>query len=121
MIANLVAKGFYLGDKPMTAIEMARKLDLPVRLARNIINDFVSAGIFMEMKTDKDKEIVYQPGITESKFTVKTVIEALEKNGVNTLPIGDTNELIRINQLMQDLEKSLDTDLGNSNIKDIVK
>lgn len=121
MIANLVAKGFYLGDKPMTAIEIAHKLDLPVRLARNIINDFVSAGIFMEMKTDKDKEIVYQPGITESKFTVKTVIEALEKNGVNTLPISDTNELIHINQLMQDLEKSLDTDLGNSNIKDIVK
>ena len=46
MIANLVAKGFYVGDKPMTAIEIARKLDLPVRLARTIINDFVAAGNF---------------------------------------------------------------------------
>ena len=49
------------------------------------------------------------------------VIEALEKNGVNTLPIGDTNELIHINKLMQDLEKSLDNDLGNTFIKDIVR
>jgi membrane protein len=121
MIGNLVAKGFYNGEKPMTAIDIALKLDLPVRLARNIINEFVSAGIFIEMKTDKDKEVVYQPGITESKLTVKQVIEALEKNGVNTLPINDTNELIHINQLMKDLDKSMDNELGNTFIKDIVK
>lgn len=121
MIGNLVAKGFYNGEKPMTAIEIALKLDLPVRLARNIINEFVSAGIFIEMRTDKDKEIVYQPGITESKLTVKQVLEALEKNGVNTLPINDTNELIHINQLMKDLDKSMDNELGNTFIKDIVK
>ncbi len=121
MIGNLVAKGFYNGEKPLTAIEIALKLDLPVRLARNIINEFVSAGIFIEMRTDKDKEIVYQPGITESKLTVKQVIEALEKNGVNTLPINDTNELIHINQLMKDLDKSMDNELGNTFIKDIVK
>lgn len=121
MIGNLVAKGFYNGEKPMTAIEIALKLDLPVRLARNIINEFVSAGIFIEMRTDRDKEIVYQPGITESKLTVKQVLEALEKNGVNTLPINDTNELVHINQLMKDLDKSMDNELGNTFIKDIVK
>ncbi|MDP1801657.1 MAG: YhjD/YihY/BrkB family envelope integrity protein [Bacteroidota bacterium] len=121
MIGSLVAKGFYNGEKPMTAIDIALKLDLPVRLARNIINEFVSAGIFIEMKTDKDKEVVYQPGITESKLTVKQVIEALEKNGVNTLPINDTSELIHINQLMKDLDKSMDNELGNTFIKDIVK
>ncbi len=121
MIANLVGKGFYNGEKSLSSIEIAQRLDLPVRLARNIINEFVAAGIFIELRTDKTKEILYQPGITESKFTVKNVIELLEKNGVNTLPINDTNELIHINQLMRDLDKSLDTELGNTNIKDIVK
>jgi len=121
MIANLVAKGFYNSEKPMSSIDIAQKLDLPVRLVRTIINEFVSTGIFVEMRTDTEKEIVYQPGITESKFTVKNLIEALEKNGVNNLPINDTNELIHINKLMQDLDKSLDSDLGNTYIKDIVK
>ena len=120
MIANLVAKGFYNGQKPLTSIEIAHKLDLPVRLARSIINEFVSAGIFIEMKTEQEKEIAYQPGITESKFTIKNVIEALEKNGVNTLPINDTNELIHINKLMYDLDESLNTKLGNTLIKDLV-
>jgi len=121
MIANLVAKEFYKGEHPMTSIEIAHKLDLPVRLARKIINEFIEAGIFVEVKTNADKEVVYQPGVTESKFTVKYIITALEKNGVNALPINDTLELIHINQLMQELDKTMDTDLGNSFVKDIVK
>lgn len=121
MIANLVAKEFHKGEKLMTSVQIAHKLDLPVRLARKIINEFIEAGVFVEVKTGAEKEVVYQPGVTESKFTVKYIISALEKNGVNALPINDTLELIHINQLMQELDKTMDTDLGNSFVKDIVK
>jgi membrane protein len=121
MIANLVAKGFFNGDKALTSIEIAHKLDLPVRLARNIINEFVSSGIFIEMISEKDKETVYLPGITESKFTVKQLIEKMENHGVNSLPINDTIELIHMNKLMQELDKLYDNELGNTYVKDIVK
>lgn len=121
MIANLVAREFYKGEKLMTSIEIAHKLDLPVRLARKIINEFIEARVFVEVKTNVDKEVTYQPAVTESRFTVKYIITALEKNGVNSLPINDTLELIHINQLMQELDKTMDTDLGNSFVKDIVK
>lgn len=121
MIANIVAKGFYQGDKAMTSIQIAEKLDLPVRLARTIINEFVESGIFIEMKTDTEKEIVYQPGITESKFTVKFLLETLEKKGTNSLPMIDTVELININKLMQQLDRSLEVEMGSVYIKDIVK
>jgi membrane protein len=121
MIANIVAKEFYKGEEAMTSVQIAHKLDLPVRLARNIINEFVETGIFVEVKTDVMKEVVYQPGITESKFTVKYVIETLEKNGVNSLPINDSDELVHINQLMQEMDKLLDNQLGGSFVRDIVK
>ena len=121
MIANIVAKGFYQGDKAMTSIQIAEKLDLPLRLARTIINEFVECGIFIEMKTDTEKEIVYQPGVTESKFTVKYLLETLEKNGTNSLQMIDTIELKNINQLMQQLDRSLEVEMGSVYIKDIVK
>ena len=121
MIANLVAKEFYKGEEAMTSVQIANKLDLPVRLARNIINEFVETGIFVEIKTEVMKEVVYQPGITERKFTVKYVIETLEKNGVNSLPINDSAELVHINQLMLEMDKLLDTQLGGSFVRDIVK
>jgi membrane protein len=121
LIANLVTKRFYNREKSLTLAQISDKLDLPSRLTANIINEFVEAGIFVEVKTNDDKEIVYQPGITESKFTVKYLIDTLERKGVNTLPITDSSELQHINDLMQELDKSTDTELGHLNLKDIVK
>ncbi|MCE3227067.1 MAG: ribonuclease BN/unknown domain fusion protein [Bacteroidetes bacterium] len=120
MIAHLVAKSFYNGDKSFTASGIATRLDLPLRLAKNVINDFVETGIFVEVRTETDKEIVYQPGVTESKFTVKYLFDKLEQKGVNSIPIEDTAELIHINKLMSEMDNALDTDLGRQKIKDIV-
>jgi membrane protein len=121
MIANLVAKRFYEHEKPLTSNDISEKLDLPSRLTRLILNEFVQTGIFVEVRTENDKEIVYQPGVTESKFTVKYLIDTLDRKGINNLPINDTSELLHINQLMQQMDKAMNTELGNLNIKDIVK
>jgi len=121
MIANLVAKRFYNGEKAPNINEIAQKLDLPIRLARNVVNDFVATEVFVEVKTENDKEVVYQPGVTESKFNVKFVFNALEKKGVNEIPIEDTHELKNINHLMKELDKTMDSHLGTLMIKDIVK
>jgi membrane protein len=121
MIANLVAKNFHEGEKPFTADEIGRKLDLPVRLTRNIINEFVETGIFVEVQTESDKEIVYQPGVTESKFNVKFLLDALEKKGVNALPVEDSEELQNINHLLVELDQTLSDELGQVMIKDLIK
>lgn len=119
MIANLVAKGFYTGEKPLTISAISERLDLPSRLTETLVNAFVDTGIFVEIRNDNE-EITYQPGVTESKFTVQYLIDAMDRKGVNSLPISDTLELIHINQLMQELDKSLDNNIGHLNIKDIV-
>lgn len=120
MIANLVAKGFYNGQKPLTVDEIVDKLDIPPRLARLILYEFVSTGVFVEVLSEKN-EIVYQPGVTESKFTVKYLIDAMEKKGVNELPITNSSELEHIHKLMEEMDKTMDTETGHLNIKDIVK
>ncbi len=120
MIANCVAKRFYYGEKALTAFQIADLLDLPTRLARTIINEFIETGIFIEARNENDKETVYQPAISETKLTVKFIIDKLDRKGVNTLPIRDTQELVTVNKLMSELEQILDNDLGNLKIKDLV-
>lgn len=120
MIANCVAKRFYNGEKALTAFQIADQLDLPTRLARNIINEFIETGIFIEARNENDKETVYQPGISETKLTVKFIIDKLDQKGLNTLPINDTKELKTVSKLMSELEYILDNDLGNLKIKDLV-
>jgi membrane protein len=121
LIANFVAKRFHAGEKAMSATEIAKSLDLPIKLARNVTNEFVETGIFVEVKTDEDKEVLLQPGVTESKFDVKFLINALDKKGVNAIPIADSEDLKNIHILMEDLDKSMDTTLGHTKLKDIIK
>ncbi|MBS1637413.1 MAG: YihY/virulence factor BrkB family protein [Bacteroidetes bacterium] len=119
MIANLVTKNFIEGGQPMTAMEIAEKLDLPVRLARNIIFEFTETGIFAEIKTHNDKVTAYQPGISESKLTVKYIIDKLDERGVNELPIHNSEELNIINRLMRDMDDVLNTTKGNTLVSEI--
>jgi membrane protein len=121
LIANLVARRFYNNEKSLNIDEIAERLDLPSRLARTIVNEFVDTGIFVEVKTENYKEVVYQPGVTESKFTVQYVIDSLEKKGINTLPIGDSEELEQISKLMEELDHTMDTSLGHVFVKDLVR
>ena len=120
MVASVVAKRFYDQEPPLNVMQISEKLDLPSRLTKNIINEFVETGIFVEIRTDRDKEVIYQPGVTESKFTVLYLIDTLENKGVNSLPINDGAELLRINKLMKDLDKTMDSQLGHIYVKDIV-
>lgn len=120
MIANLVVKNFNDGKPALTAIEIAHKLDLPVRLARVVINEFSETGIFSEVKMATDKEIGYQPGISDSKLTVKFIIDKLDEKGINELPIESSKELETVNRLMKDMDEVLNTTKGNMLVKDLV-
>ncbi|MES2514695.1 MAG: YihY/virulence factor BrkB family protein [Bacteroidota bacterium] len=119
LIANYVVKNFNEGKPALTAIQIAKKLDLPVRLARTIINDFTEVGIFSEVRTGNEKETGYQPGISDSKLTVKFIIDKLDEKGVNQLPIEDSKELAIVNGLMKDMDDVLNTTKGNMAVKDL--
>lgn len=121
MIASLVAKRFYDREKSLTVIEISERLDLPLRLTKNLVNEFVETGLLAEVRTDNEKEVVYQPGVTETKFTVQFVVDTLDRKGVNSLPISDSKELVHINALMLEMDKLMDTPSGHLLVKDVVK
>lgn len=120
MIANCVVKNFNEGATALTASQISEKLDLPVRLTRAIIFEFTETGVFNEVKMIADKEIGYQPGISDSKLTVKYIIDKLDEKGVNHLPIENTEELKNINRLMLELDEVLNNSKGKMLVKDLV-
>jgi membrane protein len=120
LIAQCVIKNFTEGGKPMTSAEIAKKLDLPVRLARNIIHEFDQLGIFNEVKTEGDqRESAYQPALSENKLTIKYILEKLDTAGVNEMPIQYSNELASIQNAMDGFDHLLENDKGNILVKDI--
>lgn len=120
LVANSVVKNFNEGKTALTAMQISDKLDLPVRLTRLIINEFTETGIFNEVRMANDKEIGYQPGISDTKLTVKYIIDKLDEKGVNHLPIDNSVELDNINRLMRDMDDVLNTSKGNVLVKELV-
>lgn len=119
MICNNVVKNFQSDNKPLTAIEIAHRLDVPVRLARTVINELVEVKILAEVITANDKETAYQPGISDSLLTIKFIINKLDEHGVNELPITDKKELAIIDKLLDDLDNVISEEKGNVLVKDI--
>ncbi len=120
LIANLVVKNFMEGKKPITAIEIAEKLDMPLRLARLIIFDFTETGIFNEIKTNEEKVVAYQPGVSEGTLTVKYILDKIDTRGVNEMPIHSTKELKTIHKLMDEFDDVITVSKGNILVKDIL-
>ncbi len=119
MICNNVVKNFQSDNAPLTAVEIAQRLDVPIRLARTVINELVETKILSEVKIANDKDTAYQPGISDSLLTIKFIINKLDENGVNELPITNPNELQTINRLLNDLDNVMRDEKGNVLIKDI--
>jgi membrane protein len=120
LIANLVVKNFEEGEKPMNAIQIADKLDMPVRLARMIISDFVETRIFSEVKTSEEREPAYQPAMSENKLTVKSILDVLDTKGVNEMPIHSTTELQAIHRVMDDFDEVIRKNRENILVKNIL-
>ncbi len=120
LIANLVVKNFTEEKKPLTAEQIANKLDMPVRLARMVINDFIETGIFTEVKTEREKDVAYNPGVSETHLSVKYILDKMDTKGVNHMPIHSTHELETIHKLMNDFDEVLSTHRGNILVKDIL-
>lgn len=119
LIANMVTKRFHNGETALSAGEIADKINLPLRLVRNILNEFTSTGIFIEVKVDEKQEVLFQPAITESKLTVKAILQSIEEHGLSSLPLKESHELKAINQLLEKIEKSMDNQYSNIPVKDI--
>jgi len=120
LIANLVVKNFTAGNKALTATQIAQKLDMPVRLARIIITDFVETGICSEVKTKAEKEMAYQPALSETQLTVKYILDKIDTKGVNEMPIHLTHELASIHKVMDDFDEVIKQNKGNVLVKDIL-
>ncbi len=120
LICNRIVKNFHEGKKPLSAKDIALGLDLPVRLALTMINELVETRVLSEVRTDGNKEIAFQPAISDSKLTIKFIINRLDEKGVNELPIMDTKELTVINGLLTDLDRVMDNKTGSTLVKDII-
>jgi len=120
LTASRVVKNFIEGKKAMSLDEIAHDLDLPVRLIKPIVEDFVETGIFNPVRFDKEEIIRYQPGKSEQQLSVCYVIDAIEQKGVNEMHTHHQDYIQSSDNLLIEFEQTLKESKTNLLVKDLL-
>lgn len=86
MVLNRIIKQFILGEPALTAMELSKELQLPIRLIRSVLLSLEECRIVSRTYTSDPKVHAYQPAQYIDKFTISFVINALDKQGTNLEP-----------------------------------
>ncbi len=118
-VAALVAKAFAEGQPPLTATRIAARLELPVRLLRDIVNELVVARVVSEIKTGDDRVTAYQPGFDVNQMTIKQVLDRLDASGSDAIPVAPAPELDRLSGALKELDALAEHAPANRLLKDV--
>lgn len=116
---NLV-KHFCQGKDPVNASHLSHKLEIPIRLVRQILFELVEASIVSEVRSEKEERVIaFQPGQDVDKLTVRFVVEALENSGYSNIPVCDCQELQKLSGCLNEFSNTLEHSQANILLKNL--
>jgi membrane protein len=118
-VAHLLIHNFKDGQKPLTDTGISSRLEIPIRLLHQILFELVSSGLFIETKTNEDKKFGYQPALDINGLTIRQILEAIEENGIDTIPVAKTEELKTLSDSMKKFSEAMENSPANKLLKDI--
>jgi len=120
-IVHLIVGRFAAGQSALSGAEIARKLQLPGRVTRELLDSMVHSGLLSRVQMDdEDIEEAYQPAADISRYSVQHVLEAFENHGEQDLPVLEQEEFQRLSQVLAEMDDVVRTSPANRLLKDIV-
>lgn len=118
-ITHLCVKNFCNSHKPWTKDEIARFLEIPIRLVRQILFELTQSGVIPEVKLNDSLTVAYQPARDINKLTIKKVINALEQRGIDDIPLVESEEMNKLSKHLDEFNKTVERSPSNLILKDI--
>ena len=107
-LVNLVVKDFISGTGPVRESILLERLEIPMRLAKELLFRLVGAGVLLEIKGEESREISYVPGKDPEVITVGYVLKALDNAGVIDIPIKETDEIRKLRKALVQFQDAID-------------
>ena len=110
---------FRNGEPPMTSEQLAKKMDFPVRLIRDIIYELQETGIISETVTKSIKQSAYQPAQDIENLSVGYVLEVLDKRGTDDLNMEDTKEFEKMMKVIDGFSAEIKASKNNKLVHEL--
>jgi len=118
-IAHLIVKKFQRGEEALTADGISDKLEIPIRVVRQILFELQETHIISEIHTEEPKTVHYQPAMGVNLISVKFVVDAMEEKGIAELPAASSKDLKAIKEVMKYYRGEFEASQSNLLLKDI--
>lgn len=118
-IAQVCASRFVAGLPPLSAEEIAAQLEMPVRLAQDLIFHLTEARILTTAAGESERDRHYQPARDLGNMTIQFVIEQMEKAGTSNIPVVETPELENLRKSLLAFELAVKQQPENKLLKDL--
>jgi membrane protein len=114
-----VIAGFKAGAKPSTAEQIGQDVGLAFFLAREILSELAQSRVLIESRPGQGHEPVFLPARDPESLTALFVLTALDRRGINRLPVARSREIEALAEAMTTLENAMEHSPGNLRLKDI--
>jgi len=118
-IIHLLIKRFENGDPSPIDSQISKQLHMPIRLVHVILSRLVKSGLVSEIKTKSDKEFAYQPARDINQLTIQSVLQALDHEGIEDIPVAKTEDYQALSEALQDFSEAMERLPANKLLKDI--
>ncbi len=110
---------FIGGGKPLTNRDISNELEIPIRFVNEILFDLLKSRILSVTETEEGGEPAYQPALDVNMFSIKYVIDALEKQGANDIPFTHGPDFEALSGLMEGFDRIIESMPDNKLLKDL--
>ncbi len=118
-IFHLVTKKFSLGEKPLTAHQIAHALEIPVRLVRQFLHELTDVGLVVETATGAKGGVAFQPGRTIENITLKFALDEYDKFGTTKIPDYQSEAWQKILGHIKDISETIENSPANVRVREI--
>jgi membrane protein len=119
MILHMIIVNFSKGEKPISAEYIAITLKIPVRLARDILQDLFNVKLVSIIHENEHKERLYQPAMDINRLTVSYVFSSLDKKGIEQRMVVKNKDYDKVISMLEKFDRLMAKSDSNILIKDL--
>ena len=113
LVMHRVARNFTDGGHPLDSEQLARILNIPVRLVRDTLYDLEQADLLASSEDETKRTVLYFPAKDLSRLRIYDVIRAVETHGLSHLNPDEYAELQSVNLLFAKWDDELQRSKNN--------
>jgi membrane protein len=119
IIAHHCIKAFLQAEKPSTAEEIAREMEIPIRLVRSALAELTDNKILSEVYGIEVSDTAYQPGCHIDDLTVTKIVGRLDRHGSDAIPIAPSKNLDRLRDILKGFEEANEKSPANLKLQEL--